>query len=166
VLRRPWYARWSHELDSDSLKGTFTATRQVADRAAGIVFETSNDTSAAYHAPAGREIEAARTAFAAAVSAQAAEQAAQVALLRCIFGNPFRALPRRNLAWLAWEGGTVTKLAAMIYEERAFDRLPILADALEEAGCEAAELLTHLRGPRPHVRGVLGGRSLAGEGIR
>jgi hypothetical protein len=40
-----------------------------------------------------------------------------------------------------------------MYEERAFDRLPILADALEEAGCAEADLLAHLRGPAPHVRG-------------
>jgi hypothetical protein len=74
-------------------------------------------------------------------------------LLQDIVGNPFRALPRLNPAWLAWEGGTVAKLAAAVYEERAFDRLPVLADALEEAGCDAAELLDHLRGPGPHVRG-------------
>jgi hypothetical protein len=77
----------------------------------------------------------------------------QVALLRCIFGNPFRPLPRLDPTWLAWESGTVPKLAASVYEERAFDRLPVLADALEEAGCNAAELLAHLRGPGPHVRG-------------
>jgi hypothetical protein len=82
------------------------------------------------------------------------EQRHQCDLLRDIFGPaPFRRLPRLNPAWLAWEGGTVPKLAASIYDERAFDRLPILADALEEAGCDAAELLTHLRWPGPHVRG-------------
>ncbi len=45
------------------------------------------------------------------------------------------------------------KLAAAVYEERAFDRLPLLADALEDAGCTNAELLGHLRGPGPHARG-------------
>jgi hypothetical protein len=82
------------------------------------------------------------------------DASAQAALLRDLFGpSPFRRLPRINPTWLAWEGGTVPKLAESIYEERAFDRLPILADALEEAGCDAAELLRHLRGPAPHVRG-------------
>jgi hypothetical protein len=76
----------------------------------------------------------------------------QCQLLRDVFGNPFRPVAL-NRAWLSWEGGTVAKLAAAVYDERAFDRLPILADALEEAGCDAAELLTHLRGPGPHVRG-------------
>jgi hypothetical protein len=56
-------------------------------------------------------------------------------------------------AWLAWNGGTVPRLAEAIYREEAFDRLPILADALEEAGCTDAGLLGHLRGPGPHVRG-------------
>jgi hypothetical protein len=93
-----------------------------------------------------------------------AEQRQQCDLLRCVFGPlPFRPPPQLNPAWLAWEAGTVPKLAASVYEERAFDRLPILADALEEAGCTESELLTHLRGPGPHVRGcwaldLLGGK--------
>jgi hypothetical protein len=44
-------------------------------------------------------------------------------------------------------------LARAVYDERAFDRLPILADALEEAGCDSAELLAHCRNSGPHVRG-------------
>jgi hypothetical protein len=72
--------------------------------------------------------------------------------LHCLFGNPFRP-PRIDPAWLARNDGAVRKLAEAIYEGRSFDRLPILADALEEAGCEDAELLGHLRGPGPHVKG-------------
>jgi hypothetical protein len=94
----------------------------------------------------------------------AVAHAAQADLLRCIFGSPFRPLPRLNAAWLAWESGTVPKLAAAIYEEQAFDRLPILADALEEAGCDAAELLAHLRGPGPHARGCWALDTLLGKG--
>ena len=48
---------------------------------------------------------------------------------------------------------TVTWLAEGIYEDRGFDRLPILGDALEEAGCTDHDLLGHLRSPGPHVRG-------------
>ncbi len=48
---------------------------------------------------------------------------------------------------------TVAALAQTIYADRAFDRLPILADALEEAGCDNADILTHCRGDGPHVRG-------------
>jgi hypothetical protein len=47
----------------------------------------------------------------------------------------------------------VVKLAQAVYDERAYDRLPVLADALEDAGCHDADILTHCRGPGPHVRG-------------
>jgi hypothetical protein len=56
-------------------------------------------------------------------------------------------------AWLAWNGGTVVNLAQAIYEECAFDHLPILADALEEAGCADSSVLDHCRLPGLHVRG-------------
>jgi pSer/pThr/pTyr-binding forkhead associated (FHA) protein len=56
-------------------------------------------------------------------------------------------------AWLDWNGGAVRKLARAIYEEDAFDRLPILADMLEEASCTQAEILSHLREPGEHVKG-------------
>ncbi|OAI47685.1 hypothetical protein AYO44_09315 [Planctomycetaceae bacterium SCGC AG-212-F19] len=69
-------------------------------------------------------------------------------LLRCIFGNPFRPMAIDP----AWRTATVTSLAQAIYEERAFDRLPILADALEEAGADA-DVLGHCRGGGEHVRG-------------
>lgn len=53
----------------------------------------------------------------------------------------------------AWLTTPVTALAESIYNERAFDRLPLLADALEEAGCTCQEILAHCREPRPHARG-------------
>src|SRR5262249_19803546 len=53
----------------------------------------------------------------------------------------------------AWRTPIVLHLAQAIYDDRAFDQLPILADALEEAGCTDADLLGHLRGPGPHLRG-------------
>jgi hypothetical protein len=67
-------------------------------------------------------------------------------------------------AWLSWNNGTVPHLARFAYDDRAFDRLPVLADALEGAGCDDADLLGHLRGPGPHCRGcwavdVLSGKS-------
>jgi hypothetical protein len=78
---------------------------------------------------------------------------APAALLRDVFGNPFRPLPQVNPAWLAWEGGTVPKVAQATYDERAFDRLPVLADALEDAGCTDADILGHCRISGDHVRG-------------
>jgi hypothetical protein len=78
-----------------------------------------------------------------------AEWAAHCDLLRDIFGNPFRPLSL-DPSWLT---SSVVALAEGIYAERAFDRLPILADALQDAGCDNPEVLDHCREPGPHVRG-------------
>jgi hypothetical protein len=80
------------------------------------------------------------------------ERVGQWRLLRCMFGNPFRRV-QVGPAWLAWEGGTVCQFAEAIYEERAFERMPYLADALEEAGCTSSPILAHCRGTGEHVRG-------------
>ncbi len=80
------------------------------------------------------------------------ERAVQANLLRCIVGNPFR-LVTIDPAWLAWNDGTIPKLAQGIYDERAFDRMPILADALEEAGCTNTDILQHCRQSGEHERG-------------
>ena len=77
------------------------------------------------------------------------EQKGQVVLIRDIFGNPFRPVTTEP----AWLTSTVVSLATAIYTDRAFDRLPILADALEDAGCTNEEILNHCRQPGEHVRG-------------
>jgi hypothetical protein len=74
-------------------------------------------------------------------------------LLRDVVGNPFRPRPAHDPAWLAVNGGIVRRLATNAYEDRTFSEFPILADALEDAGCADAALLEHLHGPGPHVRG-------------
>jgi hypothetical protein len=74
---------------------------------------------------------------------------AQALVVRDIFGNPFR--PPGVAP--AWRTGTVRALTDDIYAGRAFDRLPILADALEEAGCANADILSHCHSSGPHVRG-------------
>lgn len=84
----------------------------------------------------------------------------QVEILRELFGNPFH----RLVVDPHWLTPDVLPLARGIYADRAFDRMPILADALEEAGCTQEEILSHLRGPGPHGRGcwvvdLLTGRS-------
>lgn len=80
---------------------------------------------------------------------------AQCLLLRCIFGNPFRPVTLSD----ACRTSDVVPLARAAYDERSLpggelepERLKVLADALEEAGAEG-EILGHLRGPGPHVRG-------------
>src|SRR5262245_38232255 len=81
------------------------------------------------------------------------QQQSACALMREVFGDPF-APPRVDPAWFAREGGIVRKLARSIYEERAFDRMPILGDALEEAGCHDKDILGHCRDVKAgHVRG-------------
>jgi hypothetical protein len=74
-------------------------------------------------------------------------------LVRDLFGNPFRPVPAVEPGWLKWNGGTVSALAADIYESGDFVRMPLLADALEDASCTDVQLLGHLHGPEPHVRG-------------
>jgi hypothetical protein len=78
-----------------------------------------------------------------------AERAAQAAIAREIFGNPFRP----DGFSPAWRTDTVLVLARLIYESCDFGALPILADALQDAGCEDHELLAHCREPGAHVRG-------------
>jgi hypothetical protein len=82
-----------------------------------------------------------------------AEADAQRELLRDIFGNPFRpALIDPH--WLAWQGGFISQLARMIYEERRWEDLGILGDALEDAGCRDETMLSHCRDHGgPHARG-------------
>ena len=82
-----------------------------------------------------------------------AELRQHATLLRDIAGNPFSQPSSVNRALLSWGGGMILDLATSIYVSHAFDRIPLLADALEDAGCTDAELLGHLRGPGPHVRG-------------
>jgi hypothetical protein len=74
-------------------------------------------------------------------------------VIRDIFGNPFQPSPKISERVLAWGDGVVPALARGIYEDRAFDRLPILADALQDAGCDNEAILAHLHSPGPHVRG-------------
>ena len=74
-------------------------------------------------------------------------------LIRDVIGNPFRIGPLIADAWLAWNNAAVVRVAHTIYQQRAFEQLPILADALEDAGCDDADLVGHLRSPGPHTRG-------------
>jgi len=80
----------------------------------------------------------------------------QARLIRCIFGNPFRPV----VLDVAWRTPTVVALATAAYDNRILlanslspDHLAVLSDALEDAGCDNDDILSHLRGPGPHVRG-------------
>jgi hypothetical protein len=78
------------------------------------------------------------------------ERSAQAALVRDIFGSiPLRTI-RRTRKWLTSD---VRSLAEGIYQDCAFDRMPILADALQDAGCDNEDILNHCRSEGVHVRG-------------
>jgi hypothetical protein len=109
----------------------------VADRWCGLADEVG-------------EITFRRGAPAEAVNAVlGAEAAAGGCLVRDIFGNPFRSVTFSP----TWRTDTVLLLARQMYESRDFSAMPILADALQDAGCDEATVLDHCRGPGPHVRG-------------
>jgi hypothetical protein len=80
----------------------------------------------------------------------ALERAANVPLLRDIFGNPFRPVNFDP----AWRTSTAVVLARQMYESREFSAMPILADALQDAGCDNEKVLSHCRDAEAtHVRG-------------
>jgi hypothetical protein len=92
-------------------------------------------------------------ATAEAIQADLAREAVKhVRMIRDIFGNPCRPVAI-DPGWLTWHDGTIPKIAQAIYAERRFADMPILADALEEAGCTDAAILDHCRQPGEHVRG-------------
>jgi hypothetical protein len=147
------------------LKQAAQAARAAADAASAAAGQDSTKT------PAGARRSAAWAAWrvtlpAARQAAWASEEVrialwftapgegkAQAALVRDIFGNPFRPRPALDPRWLRWEGGAVAGLARSLYGANLFAKLRQLADLLKRAGCKDAELLRHLRGKGPHVRG-------------
>jgi hypothetical protein len=80
------------------------------------------------------------------------EKAAQSSLIRDIFGNPFRSIAL-DPAWLRWHDGLIVSMSRQMYDSRDFVDMPVLADALEDAGCDIDDILTHCRQPGEHVRG-------------
>jgi len=109
-----------------------------AARAAGLWSAYAAGTDAAWGAPRA--------------AVEAAERARQADLLRDILGSPVRK-PRIDAVWLRWNECTVERLAQGVYGEGRFGDLPVLADALEEAGCADEAILSHCRQPGEHVRG-------------
>jgi hypothetical protein len=76
------------------------------------------------------------------------EAAAQATLVRDIFGNPFR-----HVAYSPeWRSDTTIALARQMYESRDFSAMPLLAEALQDAGCDQEDILSHFR-TGPHFRG-------------
>jgi hypothetical protein len=83
-------------------------------------------------------------------SYRAAEERVQLRLARDIFGNPFRPVAFDS----RWRSSTAVGIAERMYESRDFGAMPILADSLQDAGCEDDAILSHCRDPKQnHVRG-------------
>ena len=91
-----------------------------------------------------------RAYFAAVTEASAGEHIAQIPLLHDIFGPLLFRPVALDPSWLT---SSVKQLAEATYEEKIFHRMPILGDALEEAGCTDAGILNHCRQPGKHVKG-------------
>ena len=81
-------------------------------------------------------------------------------LLRCAWGNPYRPVVVRP----DWRSEAAVGLARGMYESQDFSPMPVLADALDDAGCADAEVLAHCRSPGPHVRGCWVVDGLLGKG--
>lgn len=87
--------------------------------------------------------------IAACVTDAGAEATEQCRLLREIFGN----LCQSTVFSPEWRTDTSILLASQMYDSREFSAMPILADALQDAGCDSHDILAHCRGPGEHVRG-------------
>jgi hypothetical protein len=89
-------------------------------------------------------------------------------LVRELFGDPWLSAGVRERfrdVWRRWDGGAVVKMATAIDAERSYADLPILADALADAGCEETVLLDHLRGPSGHAPGCWAVDLVLGRGL-
>ena len=128
AARRPFVATSAHE---------YTARAIVSERLAAAI---EDGTGRSVNIEANFEIVA------------KPELTAQAALLRDIVGNSYRSITP-NPDWSTWQDATIPKIAQAIYADRAFGNLPILADALEETGCDDADILAHCRSGGEHVRG-------------
>jgi hypothetical protein len=93
--------------------------------------------------------------------AKSAERLAQLPIAHDIIGNPFRPVSLDR----GWLTSTVVALASRIYAERAFDLMPILADALMDAGCGNDEVLNHCRGGRGDRGEPAGGSPHQADGV-
>jgi hypothetical protein len=74
----------------------------------------------------------------------------QANVIRDVFGNPFRESPKFNKKWRT---SAVMAVAGTMHQSRTFDSMPILGDALEDAGCDSTDILSHCRTEAIHVCG-------------
>jgi hypothetical protein len=154
AARAAWQAAW---LAGEAARAAWQEARSA--RAVAAAWAAGREAAGAAW-EAARSAEASARAAGLSEAAGAAARAEQAELLRCIFGNPFRPVEVQP----QWRTETVVRIARSIHEGRTFDLLPVLADALEEAGCTCPYTLGHCRVHRKHalgcwvVSGIIGDR--------
>jgi hypothetical protein len=124
-----------------------------AEALEATVATTNDDPELSAFEASGYAARAAQSAADGDVEQWKAERRRQCNLIRDLFENPMLPPVRIDRSWLDWRGGIVLRMARSVYEEHRFEELPILADALEDAGCAVSSILDHLRGPGPHFKG-------------
>jgi hypothetical protein len=130
------------ERDAQNAVGN-TSRKRYAQRAAAWCASEPMDAASIARSVAEGSLQGSR-------KAHQRERLAQASLLRDIFGNPFRPVAFAP----AWRTEAVVALASQMYGSREFANMPILADALEDAGCDNDDVLAHCRDPKGgHVRG-------------
>lgn len=118
--------------DDPTIVASAAAARAVGHTVANLVRASEAATEAAYS------------------SLETIERTVQASLVRDVFGDPFRPVTLKS----DWHTSTVLALANGVYSEKAFDRMPILADALQDAGCDNEDVINHCRDPQGvHARG-------------
>jgi hypothetical protein len=146
---RPMFRRWRQGMSQRQwLLWAVGCCRHSGDRLSGAGREVAADAER-YLGGGGvpkPDLNALRPVVMRVVRVPNPDAAAHAAILRCVVGNPYRPVSV-DPSWLT---PTILALARGIHADRAFDRMPILADALQDAGCEDNDILGHYRsdGPR------------------
>jgi hypothetical protein len=140
-------AAWAEGSRQPDGRGTYQIARDVARRSArhAAWYVNHKVVVQARNAPKGK-------GFADWLQATVAQLTCHADLLRDIIGNPFHRV-KLDPTWATWNGGTAVRLAEAMYRDNRFDAMPVLGDALEEAGCTDAAILAHCRQLDGHVRG-------------
>jgi hypothetical protein len=149
LARASVVSNWGSGTDPVLCKARELARATAKSKAAGAAIDAGREATSLASRTAELAGVTCSAITAAKLAATRAECECQVRSLRCIFGNPFKPVAVES----SWLTSDVLALAHGAYEERAFDRLPILADALQDAGCNNEDVLTHLRHGTEHARG-------------
>jgi hypothetical protein len=143
-----WAARHAAEQASEDAQESHVS-EEVYSAHFGVWFTLAEPNFELRDHPDENDLSTAVFASLEALGSTITEEQVQCSLIRDISGNPFRPVS----ADLAWLTSTVVSLARQMYEARDFSPMPILADALQDAGCDNADILNHCRSNGPHVRG-------------